>query len=105
MWPSASARPAWVPLTLKLVATAEVVVSSETLLIDIANKRIGVSMASNVFAQLPLGRNYASVATTVAGTGQDAVGFTVYGATGLENQFLIDGINTTGVRLGNQGSL
>ena len=60
-------------------------------------------MGSNVIAQLPLGRNYASVTTTVAGTGKDAVGLTIYGATGLENQYLIDGINTTGVRWGTQG--
>ena len=94
---------AWVAMTLKLMATSEVVVSGESPLVDTANTRIGVSMTSNVIAQLPLGRNYASVTTTVAGTGQDATGFTVYGATGLENQFLIDGLDTTGVRLGNQG--
>lgn len=92
-----------VPMTLKLLATAEVVVSGAAPLIDIANTRIGVSMTSNVISRLPLGRNYASVTATVAGTGQDKIGFTVYGATGLENQFLIDGINTTGVRVGNQG--
>ncbi len=94
---------AWVPLTLVLAAAAEVVVSGEAPLIDTANTRVGLSMGSNVIAQLPLGRNYASVTTTVAGTGKDAVGLTIYGATGLENQYLIDGINTTGVRWGTQG--
>ncbi len=92
-----------VPMTLVLAAAAAVEVSGEVPLIDTSSTRIGVSMNANVISRLPLGRNYASVTTTVAGTGQDAVGFTIYGATGLENQYLIDGINTTGVRFGNQG--
>ena len=38
------------------------------------------------------------------GTGTDAAGgVTVYGATSLENQYIIDGVNTTGIKLGNQG--
>ena len=94
---------AWVPLTLKVLAAAEVVVSAEAPLIDTANTKLGTSLTASAISRLPLGRNYASVTTTVAGTGQDAVGYTVYGATGLENQFLIDGIDTTGVRFGNQG--
>ena len=94
---------AWVPLTLKLLAAAEVVVSGEAPLIDTASTKIGTSLTASAISALPLGRNYASVTSTVAGTNQDALGFTIYGATGLENQYLIDGVNTTGVRYGNQG--
>ena len=39
----------------------------------------------------------------MAGTGTDVSGnITVYGATGLENAYLIDGVNTTGVKTGTQ---
>jgi hypothetical protein len=89
--------------TLLLLMNTEAVVSGEAPLIDTANTRIGTSLTGQEISQLPLGRNYASVASTVAGTGQDAQGLTVYGATGLENQYIIDGLNTTGIRLGNQG--
>ena len=92
-----------VHVVLGLLAAAEVVVSGQVPLIDTTNTRIGTSLTAGAISRLPLGRNYASVATTVAGTGQDAVGFTIYGATGLENQYLIDGVNTTGIRYGNQG--
>lgn len=40
---------------------------------------------------------------TVAGTGTDTQGNTVYGATGLENNYIVDGLNTTGVYQGGQG--
>ncbi|MCC6132462.1 MAG: TonB-dependent receptor, partial [Acidobacteria bacterium] len=56
-----------------------------------------------VLQNLPLGRNYTSVAALVPGTGSDTLGPTFYGASSLENSFQTDGLNTTGVKLGGQG--
>ena len=55
------------------------------------------------FPRLPLGRNYASV--DVDGRRDEPGRPRVHGLRrdGLENQYLIDGVNTTGVRFGNQG--
>ena len=58
----------------------------------------------STISRLPLARNFTSVATTAPGTGTDnSGGITFYGATGLENQYIIDGVNTTGIKIGNQG--
>ena len=92
----------FVPITMLLVAKAEVEISGETPLIDQGTTRIGTSLTAVEISRLPLGRNYASVASILAGTGQDLAGITVYGATGLENQYIVDGVNTTGIRYGAQ---
>ena len=92
-----------VRFTLFLAANAEAVVSGTAPLIDTASTRIGASFPDKVISGLPLGRNYASVANILGGAGSDAVGLTIYGASGLENQFIIDGLNTTDVRYGLEG--
>jgi outer membrane receptor protein involved in Fe transport len=94
---------AWLPITMMLSAKAEVEISGEAPVIDTASTRIGASLTGQAVSSLPLGRNFASVANTVGGAGSDAGGLTLYGASGLENQYIIDGLNTTGVRYGNQG--
>lgn len=92
-----------VPVTLGPKASASAEVTGEASAVDTATTRLGTSLGAEAIARLPLGRNYASVAQVVAGAGQDPAGLTVYGATGLENQYLIDGMNTTGLRYGSQG--
>ena len=59
---------------------------------------------------LPTGRNYSSVVQITPGVSSDAnpentaqSSITVYGSTGAENVFYIDGVNTTGVEYGFQG--
>ena len=52
----------------------------------VSSTTLGGSLTSSAISQLPLARNYVSVASLFAGTIPDAAGFTVYGATGLENQ-------------------
>ena len=62
------------------------------------------------FQALPTGRNYASVAQLASGINTDSsdvrqTSITVYGSTGLENAYMVDGANTTGVEIGNQGKV
>ncbi|MEO8054777.1 MAG: TonB-dependent receptor [Acidobacteriota bacterium] len=93
-----------VPLTMSVSVKEEVVVTGEAPVIDTAKTTIGVTGTSEQISRLPLARNFTSVATTAPGTGTDnSGGITFYGATGLENQYIIDGVNTTGVKIGNQG--
>jgi hypothetical protein len=91
------------PMTMVLEIKAEIEVAGEPPLVDLSSTRLGTSLTAAEMSRLPLGRNYTSVASILAGTGQDVGGITVYGATGLENQYVIDGVNTTGIRYGNQG--
>ncbi len=92
-----------VPIQLALSQSEEVVVTGEVPVIDVAKTTIGTSAPAETIAKLPLGRNFASIAQTVAGTGSDFTGgLTVYGATSLENAYIVDGVNTTGVKTGAQ---
>lgn len=88
----------------------EVTVTAETVGVETGTSALGESLGQNVFRKLPTGRNYASIAQLAAGTGSDTSdarngSVTVYGSTGLENSFLVDGMNTTGVEFGSQGKV
>ena len=92
-----------IPITMGLSVKEEIVVTSEAPAVDTSKTTIGTTATLESIQRLPLGRNFASVASTVAGTGTDVSGnVTVYGATGLENAYIIDGVNTTGVKTGTQ---
>ena len=88
---------------LKSAFTEEVVVSGQAPLVDTTSTTVGVNLNKNFFLNLPTGRNYASVASVTPGAQADASGQTFYGSTGAENAYYIDGANTTGVELGQQG--
>lgn len=90
-------------LTLPLAAAAEIQVRAEVPLVDTSHTLLGTSMPAQVLGRLPLGRNFTSVMLTVPGAGTDVAGNTVYGATGLENTYVVDGLNTTSVYYANQG--
>ena len=83
--------------------TDEVVVTSETPLVHTGSTTIGVDLSSDFYGDLPTGRNYTSVAAVTPGAQADGSGQTFYGSTGSENAYYIDGANTTGVELGQQG--
>ena len=95
---------ATIPVVLSVSIKEEVVVTGEAPVVDTTRTVIGSTTTLDAIQKLPLGRNFTSIATTVAGTGTSAGGgISVYGATGLENQYIIDGVNTTGVKIGDQG--
>ncbi len=92
-----------IPITMGLSVKEEIVVTSEAPAVDTSRSTIGTTASLEAIQRLPLGRNFVSIANTVAGTGTDVSGnVTVYGATGLENAYIIDGVNTTGVKTGTQ---
>ena len=103
---------ATVDLVMQPSAEEQVVVSGEAPLIDGTSTTTGTSYSSNVIAHLPVARNYADIALANPGTDTDrgetqgrALALTVYGATSAENQWTIDGVNTTNVFKGTQGKV
>jgi hypothetical protein len=99
-----------VNMTLQLSLREEVLVSGETLRIDTTSTTTGTSYTDNVIAHLPVDRNYADIVRSNPAVGTDrgdtqgrALGLTIYGATSAENQWIIDGVNTTNVFKGLQG--
>ena len=60
---------------------------------------------SRYLGSLPIpGRNATDAAGAAAGATNDGVGIAVSGSTGLENRYLVDGIDITGLTFGNVGT-
>lgn len=72
--------------------------------VDVANTQVQTQVSSELVRNTPFGRNYSSVLTLAPGSSQDATGFSFGGATGPENNFLIDGVNATNPAFGLQGT-
>jgi hypothetical protein len=90
-------------LQLAVSVKESLVVTAEAPAIDTTRTTIGTNATLETMQRLPIGRNFVSIANTVSGTGTDVTGnITIYGATGLENAYIIDGVNTTGVKTGTQ---
>jgi hypothetical protein len=88
-------------LKLEVAAVVETVnVTGEAPNIDTTSSETGVNATADLFNRIPVQRNFEDLARVAAGTQRDNVGTVVYGSSGAENQFIIDGLNTTGVRSG-----
>ncbi len=97
-------KTATVDLTLVPVATATVEVVSEVdNPVDLKSTTAGATYTSETFLQLPTTRDFGNIATLAPGITQDREGIKVYGSTGVENNYIVDGINTTQVEFGKQG--
>lgn len=99
-----------VDLTLRIEAEQQVVVSGGAPLIDTTSTTTGTNYTSGVINRLPVGRNYADIVRSNPGVSTDrgdtqgrSLALTIYGATSAENQWIIDGVNTTNVLKGVQG--
>ena len=96
-------------LVLELAAAETIAVSGESRSVD-ALSTTGTSYPGVLVARLPVARNYADVVRSNPGVSADkgetqgrSLALTIYGATSVENQWVIDGINTTNVQKGFQG--
>jgi TonB dependent receptor/Carboxypeptidase regulatory-like domain/TonB-dependent Receptor Plug Domain len=101
---------ATVDLSLEPAAVESVVVSGDVPLIDVTSTTTGTVYTSKVIAHLPVSRNYADIVRSNPGVEPDrgdtqgrSTALAIYGATSAENQWFIDGINTTNVLKGGQG--
>ena len=97
------------PLRLQLqkVQSAVVVVTASLNSIDTTTQSSGSTFPAEIVASLPLGRSFSSVvnlAPGVTSSGIDNNNPSVGGSSGLENQYVIDGVNTTGTGYGANGS-
>jgi hypothetical protein len=95
---------------MRPAAQETIVVSGEAPVVDTTSTALGENFAQRAIQTLPTGRNYSSITQVTPGvssdadprnTNQDTI--TVYGSSGAENAFYIDGVNTSGVEYGFQG--
>ena len=99
-----------VDFVLEPLQTEAVVVSGEAPAIDQTSTTTGTSYTSSVISALPVSRNYADIVKSNPGVSTDrgdtkgrSLALTIYGATSAENQWIIDGVNTTNPFQGIQG--
>ena len=96
--------------TLHPAVSESITVTGEVPVVDVTSPAIGTNLDSRAVETLPSGRNYSSVVQITPGVSSDAnpentdqSTITVYGSSGNENVFYIDGVNTTGTEYGFQG--
>jgi len=99
-----------VDVVVKAAAQESITVTGEAPVLDTASTNLGTSITTRQIETLPTGRNYSSIVQIAPGVSSDATtdnkqqsSITVYGSSGAENGFYIDGLNTTGVEYGFQG--
>ena len=89
---------------------AEITVVATAPVIDTTSTTVGANLTTRELQTLPTGRNYSSVVQVAPGIGTDAIAtpatenpITVYGSSGAENVYYVDGVNTTNLEYGFQG--
>ncbi len=95
-----------VNLTLEVGSFEEtIVVTGEGAQIDVTQSATTTSISREQIAFIPKGRDFTSVVTQAAGASDEAMlgGISVDGASGSENRFVIDGIETTHPQDGTSG--
>jgi hypothetical protein len=97
-------------VAMRAAVKEEIVVSGEAPVVDSTSTNLGTNLNTRAIETLPTGRNYSAIVSVAAGTSSDAnplnsgqSTITVYGSSGAENSFIIDGVNTTNVEYGFQG--
>ncbi len=95
-----------VDLTLQVGGVTEnVVVTGESPLIDVKQSASFANIEAEFIDRIPKGRDFTSVVTVAPGANQegDAGGISIDGASGAENKFVIDGVDTTDLQTGASG--
>ncbi len=94
-------------------AKESVVVTGEAPVIDTTSTTIGTNLDQHLIQTIPTDRNFASIAQVTPGVSydvdpynpqNDSASLTVYGSSSSENAYVIDGIDTSGVEYGKQGT-
>ena len=103
------ARRTQLPFMLTEGITETVTVTSEAPMVDLKTTTVGTVVSVDDLVQyIPLGRNFADMFTlspgVTSGLQSGAGNYSVSGSSGLENSYLIDGVNITNSGYGGIGS-
>jgi len=98
-----------VRVNARIAGTAAAAAAEETYVIqrkapaiDVGSTRLGPTFDSSFNTNVPIGRNFGDVIEKAPGAFVDRTGsVSIAGATGLENVYLVDGLNVTGAEYGN----
>ncbi|HJU84605.1 MAG TPA: TonB-dependent receptor [Holophagaceae bacterium] len=102
-------KTATVDLVMAAVAGSTVEVVESVTNVDVKATTSGQNFTNETFQKLPTSRDFGNIAllapgiTDEPGLASNQAGFKVYGASAAENNYVVDGINTTGAEFGTQG--
>jgi outer membrane receptor protein involved in Fe transport len=86
-------------------AGEEIVVNDQAPTIDPTSTTQGITLDQNYTQNIPVpGRTFEAALGAAAGSQGDALGVSFSGSTSLENSYVVDGVNTTGLTYGTVGS-
>ena len=104
------ARDTTLDVVMRPAVEESVLVSGEVPLVNVSSAAVATNLTAFSIQTLPTGRNYSALVQVAPGTSSDASEnnlaqntITVYGSSGAENAYFIDGVNTTGMEYGFQG--
>ncbi|MGZ5446113.1 MAG: TonB-dependent receptor [Thermoanaerobaculia bacterium] len=90
-------------LTLRMGAVTETLtVTAEAPIVDVTRSAVATSVTREDIEELPRGRDFTDVVAFTPGARNDTLagGISIDGASGLENRYIIDGIDTTDPQIG-----
>ena len=94
-----------IDLTLSVASVTEMVqVTSESPLIDVKQNAATATINAEIIARIPKGRDFTDLIKVAPGTQNELKsGIQIDGAGGSEHRYVIDGMDTTGIRTGVAG--
>ena len=96
-----------VEITLTAGVSEQVEVVGTAPVVDIASTTTGATISSELMSSIPLGRSFSNtlgLAPGVVASGIDQANPSISGASGLENIYVIDGVNINNTGYGSAGS-
>ncbi len=84
----------------------ELVVTADLPVIDHSSTTAGANISEDTFTKLPRGRRVSAIMELAPGVSKTDVdgSYRINGASGPENQYIIDGVNTTSIELGGESA-
>ncbi len=97
------------PVTVDLAPTqieaAEAVqITDRAPALDQGSTAVGTTIDRDFLNAVPVGRRYETVLQNTPGASEDYYGTNIFGATGVENQYYVEGLNTTDIAYGRSGA-
>lgn len=85
-------------------ASAVVAVVASAAVLDLSTTQTGSTLQVDQLSSIPMGRDFNTLAFLAPGTQNSSLGLSISGASGLENSYVVDGLDTTDYRKGFQGA-
>ena len=88
-----------VPLQTKAATAETYTITEKAPTVDVGSTKIGTTITKEFTQNVPVGRNFDTVAEVAPGAQVDGMGVAFSGTTSAENNYVIDGINVTSVHM------